>query len=96
MELFNKLISDFVKCHENNYLDIQPYIAFLNAAYCLGVEDGKRNNSHAKIVRRSDGKTYESITEAAEKNQTHKRNISKAIINKHKSAGYYWSFTPTP
>lgn len=86
----DRLIEDFVKVHNNDYLSLQPYIAYLRAAYALGVSDGQVRRSRSVI--RSDGKEYSSITIAAEKNKVHKAGITTSIRNKHKCRGYYWKY----
>lgn len=90
MANIDKLIADFVGVHKSDYLEMQPYIQYLRAAYALGVADVQVQNN--RPVRRGDGVIYKSVTEAAERNRIHRTAISKAIRKNHKSAGYCWKY----
>lgn len=92
MKDFEKLKADFVKCHVSDYLAIKPYLEFLDAAYYLGHKEGKAHIRKRKPVIRSDGKEYDSLMEAGEKNLVNKSTVGKAIKFNHKAAGYYWKY----
>lgn len=86
----DSLIEDFVKVHKGDYLALQPYIAYIQAAYFFGRSDNQSNNR--KSVKRSDGKLYRSMTDAGNENRVDRTAISQAIRRGIKSAGYYWKY----
>jgi superfamily II DNA or RNA helicase len=71
-------ISAYSRAYQNNWLD-----------QCTT----HMINPHHKKVKRSDGVVYKSLKEATRLNNLcGGSNISQAIKNNHKAAGYYWSY----
>lgn len=90
--ILDKLIIDFKKRFpEVDYFTQSIIINLINQGFCLGYDaHANRFKGRSKKVRRSDGKKYESIHNAALENLINEDNLRKAIKKKYKCAGYYW------
>lgn len=90
---YNKLLREFKnRFPQMDYFTMDEILKLMDMAFTLGFDEGKKDNVRhgMKKVVRSDGKEYESIRFAAKMNKVSHSNISRAIENKYKCAGYFW------
>lgn len=88
---YESLKAEFLREFPNtDYFTQEKVFKYMDMAYTMGLSENKNRNS--RMVVRSDGEEYKSITLAGRLNGVDERSIRRAIKNNRKSAGYFWKY----